>query len=110
VRGLKERVTAPLEKLKGLSPAVLASDVGLEMQRQSEDLIAAMDAFEASLMQQWCGLATVVSEQKLCQPVLRCVAGRALSLFSGRRARCVCVCVHLAAAESACPRFNEFSF
>lgn len=63
VRGLKERVMAPLEKLKGLSPAVLASDVGLEMQRQSEDLLAAMDAFEASLMQQWCGLATVVSAE-----------------------------------------------
>lgn len=61
-----------MDKLKGLSSAVLTSDVGQEMQRWSEDLIAAMDAYEAARMQEWCGLATVVSEQKLCQPVLRC--------------------------------------
>lgn len=62
-----------MEKLRGLSPAVLDSDVGMEMRRQSDDLVAAMDKFEANLMHEWCALATVVSEQKLCQPVLRWV-------------------------------------
>lgn len=60
-----------MEKLQGLSAAVLASDSGLEMRRQCEELTAAMDGFELALMQDWCALATVVSEQKLCQPVLR---------------------------------------
>jgi hypothetical protein len=69
---------APLEKLKGLSPVVLASDVGLEMRRQSKNLIAAMDTFEAGLMQDWCAQATAVSEQKLCQPVFRCALHPAL--------------------------------
>lgn len=63
--------SAPLEKLKGLSPAVLSSDVGREMWRQSDELIAAMGTFEGRLMREWCTLAIVVSEQKLCQPVLR---------------------------------------
>lgn len=66
-----------MEKLKGLSSAVLASDIGVEMQRQSDDLIAAMDAYEAGLMAQWCAEACVVSEEKLCQPVLRSVRGQA---------------------------------
>ena len=60
-----------MEKLQGLSAAVLASDSGLEMRRQCDELTTAMDAFELALMQEWCALATVVSEQKLCQPVLR---------------------------------------
>ncbi|KAL4450636.1 hypothetical protein ABPG77_000992 [Micractinium sp. CCAP 211/92] len=71
VRGLRERITAPMDKLKGLSPAVLNSDVGLEMRRQSDNLIAAMGVFEANLMQEWCTMAAYVSKRKLCQPVLR---------------------------------------
>ena len=63
-----------MQKLKGLSSAVLTSDLGLEMCSQYDELIAAMEAFEAALMADWCVLATVVSEQKLCQPVLRCGA------------------------------------
>ena len=62
-----------MEKLQGLSAAVLASDSGLEMRRQCDELTAAMDAFELALMADWCALATVVSEQKLCHPVLRWV-------------------------------------
>lgn len=60
-----------MDKLKGLSPAVLNSDVGLEMRRQSDNLIAAMGVFEANLMQEWCTMAAYVSKRKLCQPVLR---------------------------------------
>lgn len=60
-----------MERLRGLSAAVLLSDAGLEMGAQFEALTASMDAFEAELMAGWCALATVVSEQKLCQPVLR---------------------------------------
>ena len=60
-----------MAKLQGLSSAVLSSDVGLEMRKQFTQLTAGMDAFEAELMQGWCALATVVSEQKLCQSVLR---------------------------------------
>lgn len=66
-----------MEKMRGLSSAVLSSDAGLEMRRTYDALMAGMDAFEADLMGEWCGLATAVSAEKLCQPVLRCDAAGA---------------------------------
>lgn len=60
-----------MEKISGLSAAVLSSDSGLEMRSQFDELTAAMSDYEAALMHEWCALATTVSEQKLCQPVLR---------------------------------------
>ncbi len=71
-----------MQKISGLSAAVLSSDSGLEMRSQFEELTAAMDAFEAALMHEWCALATTVSEQKLCQPVLRQV-GRVSACLQG---------------------------
>lgn len=60
-----------MEQLRALSCALLDSNAGLELCHSFEELTGEMDAFEAALMQDWCALATVVSEKKLCEPVLR---------------------------------------
>lgn len=60
-----------MDKLRGLSATLLSTDSGLEMCSQYDELVATMDAFEQTLMHDWCALATAVSEHKLCQPVLR---------------------------------------
>lgn len=66
-----------MQKLKGLSRAVLESDEGREMRRLYDGLLAAMRQYEAAQFAEWCGLTAAVSEQKLRQPLLRWVtAGR----------------------------------
>ena len=65
-----------MDKLKGLSPAVLTSDSGTQFFYLCNKLLAMMEAFEVELMQDWCSLATLVSQQKLNQPVLKYVHRR----------------------------------
>ena len=61
---------APMDKLKGLSLTVLTSDSGIQLIFQCNKLLAMMEAYEVELMQDWRSLATLVSQQKLYQPVL----------------------------------------
>lgn len=71
VRGLRERVAVPMERLRGLPATMLDSDEGHEMQRLYAQLSNAMSTYEARRLDEWCTLTAVVSEQKLKQPLLR---------------------------------------
>lgn len=68
---LCSHTAGPMNKLKGLSQAVLESDEGKEMGRLFDSLLAAMKQYEAAKFAEWCSLTATVSEQKLKQPLFR---------------------------------------
>ncbi|KAA6419077.1 MAG: flagellar outer dynein arm heavy chain beta [Trebouxia sp. A1-2] len=70
VRGLKERVAGPMEKLHSLPKLVLDSEEARSVQQQYDHLIVEMDQFEKATVEDWCNLISAISDQKLKQPLM----------------------------------------
>ncbi|KAK9822882.1 hypothetical protein WJX74_000347 [Apatococcus lobatus] len=81
VRSLKERASAPMEKLKGLQKVVLESDEAREVMRAYDRLAADIEAYERSRVEDWGQLVSEISEQKLKQPLLRSEQVNGLTLL-----------------------------
>ncbi|KAK9808985.1 hypothetical protein WJX72_007373 [[Myrmecia] bisecta] len=75
VRGLKERIAGPMEKLRGVNKLVLETEEAKEIQRLYDTLTAAMDEYEKGVVDDWCKLISETSDQKLKQPLLWQEAG-----------------------------------
>ena len=60
VRGLKERIEAPLEKVRGLSRAVLETEEAKAIFAQRDALVEEMQAFEGEHVKEWVGKVSTV--------------------------------------------------
>ncbi|KAI3434556.1 hypothetical protein D9Q98_002629 [Chlorella vulgaris] len=75
---IRERIKGPMQRLSGLSSFSLHFDAGFELVRLFNVLMAAIGDYEKAVMHDWSLMSARVTEQKLCQPVLRidsCLGG-----------------------------------
>eukprot|EP00891_Asterochloris_glomerata_P002883 jgi/Astpho2/2883/Aster-01037 len=71
IRGLKERIAGPMEKVHGLHRLVLETEEARSIMQAYDKLMADMDAYEKATVQDWCNLISAISDQKLKQPLMR---------------------------------------
>ncbi|KAK9843805.1 hypothetical protein WJX81_007069 [Elliptochloris bilobata] len=69
-RGLRERITGPMERVRGMRRAVVESDEGREVTALYERLSARLAAFELDTVAAWTRQLLETSDQKLKQPLL----------------------------------------
>jgi hypothetical protein len=70
---LRQRVTAPMERLRALQGEQAAADGLLSAERSFEMLMTGIVAYEKDIMGTWCSRVADVSDAKLKQPLLRFV-------------------------------------
>lgn len=83
VRGLQERLTVPMARLKTLPKGVLESDAGREMTRLYQNMLSMLRSHEDKIMAQWCEESAGISDATMRQPVLVFSPARAGAESSG---------------------------
>ncbi|KAL4513647.1 hypothetical protein Ndes2526A_g04979 [Nannochloris sp. 'desiccata'] len=71
VRGLQERLTVPMARLRNLSQSILQSETGREMIRVYDSALRMLRSHEDGVMAAWCETSAGISDATMKQPVLR---------------------------------------